>query len=308
MSTLYYDLKHFGSEIRSIRNSLDLTQNDVSKLSGVHVDTLRKIEKGKVVPQQETLDLLSSVLKTDLNKLLLNYRFHDYYAFEELKNRIESKIDRDKFETLSVELEDLKTLLNSTSHPYFISAINQLVLLIESIILNKKYDKPNESLDKLVDAIKITTPKFSLDKYTSYVYNSMELRILMNIALLMNKLESTGKSLEIMEFCMKSVEPNDNIYPKICYNLSYTYHRLAMNEKALEYSILGIDYCNKHRDYNGLNLLYFRKGIAEYLLGYDSYKDSLKKAISFSEILNQYDLRDLLILNCKKFYNIDIQS
>ena len=88
---MYYDLKHFGSEIRSIRNSLDLTQNDVSKLSGVHVDTLRKIEKGKVVPQQETLDLLSSVLKTDLNKLLLNYRFHDYYAFEELKNRIESK-------------------------------------------------------------------------------------------------------------------------------------------------------------------------------------------------------------------------
>lgn len=304
---MYYDLKSFGSEIRKIRNSLELTQNDLSILSNIHTDTLRKIENGKVLPSQETLDLLSPVLKKDLNKLLLNYRFHDYHAFEEIKNRLEIKIDKDEYETLRIELEDLKTLLNSTSHPYFINQINQLALLIESIILNKEYNKPKESLNKLVDAMKITTPNFSLHNYESFVYNSIELRILMNIALLINKLESTEKSLKVMEFCIKSIDPNDSLYPKICYNLAYTYHRLGLHKKALKYSNLGIDYCIKNRNYSGLNLLYFRKGIAEYLLGYSDYKNSLENSVNFSEMLGQYNTKNMLIVNCKNLYGIDIQ-
>ncbi len=60
---MYYDLKSFGSEIRRIRNSLGLTQDDLSYLASIHVDTIRKIENGKVLPLQETLDLLAPVLK-----------------------------------------------------------------------------------------------------------------------------------------------------------------------------------------------------------------------------------------------------
>jgi hypothetical protein len=58
--------------------------------------------------------------------------------------------------------------------------------------------------------------------------------------------------------------------------------------------------------HNGLNHLYFRKGIAEYLLGYNDYKDSLEKAVNFSEMLGQYNIKNMLIVNCKKFYDIDI--
>ena len=109
-----------------------------------------------------------------------------------------------------------------------------------------------------------------------------------------------------MEFCMESIEPDDYLYPKICYNLAYTCHRLGLHEKSLKYSNLGIDYCIKNRNYNGLNHLYFRKGIAEYLLGYDGYKDSLEKAVNFSEMLDQHDLKNIIIVNCKKLYDIDI--
>lgn len=303
---MYYDLKNFGIEVRNIRNNLGLTQNDVSKLSDIHVDTIRKIENGKVLPTQETLDLLSPVLKKDLNTLLLKYRLHDYHTFEKIKNRLESKLDKGEFETLSIELEDLKALLDNTLHPYFINLIYQLILMTEAILINYKSKNPHVSLDKLIAAMKVTTPDFTLDNYSNFVYNSMELRILMNIALIINELESVEKSLEIMEYCIKLVDPNDDIYPKICYNLAYTYHRLAMDKEALQYSNLGIDYCLKNRNYSGLNLLYFRKGIAEYLVGYDDYMDSLKKAISFCEILGQYNLKDIFITNCKKYYNINI--
>lgn len=266
---MYYNLQAFGEEVRSIRINLGFTQKDVCELSGIHKDTLRKIENGKVIPIQKTLDLLSPILKKDLNQLLLNYRLNNYPAFEEIRNRLESKIDRDEYQTLSVELDDLKALLHTESNTYFINLINQLILLIESIILNKKYSKINEALDKLIAAMKITTPEFSLNNYKNLIYSSMESRILMNIALLINKIESTEKSLEIMEFCIQIVDPNEKLYPKICYNLSYTYHRLDIHESALKYSDLGIDYCIQHRDYNGLNLLYFRKGVAEYLLSHN---------------------------------------
>lgn len=304
---MYYDLKKFGSEIRNSRNKLGLTQNDVSNLSTIHVDTIRKIENGKVLPTHETLDLLSSVLKEDLNKLILNYRLYDSFSFYEIKNNLESKIDRNEYETLHIELEELQNILNNTSHPYIKNEIQQLILLTESIILDKKYNNPYESLDKLIEAMKITTPNFTLNSYTSFVYNSTELRILMNIGMIIHKLESTKKSLEILEFCIKLADPNSKLYPKICYNLAYTYHRLDFHEKALKYSNIGIKHCINNRNYSGLNLLYFRKGIAEYLLGYDNYISSLKKAISFSEILNQYDVKNLIINNCKRIYNIEIK-
>ncbi|QNO13480.1 helix-turn-helix transcriptional regulator [Alkalicella caledoniensis] len=301
-----YNLAGFGANITDLRKNLKLTQKNISETSGIHVDTLRKIEKGKVIPTQETLDLLSLVLNKDLNKLLLNYRLQNYLEYQKTSMSIEAKLDKDDFNELAIELDRLNQVLNKTSHLFFINQIKQLQLLIESIILNKKHDLPLESLSKLIQAICITTGGFTLNSYENFVYNTLELRILMNIALILNKTESAEKSLEIMEFCIKMVDPSENLYPKICYNLAYTYHRLDLHEKALEYSKLGIEFCNYYRNYNGLNLLYHRKGVAEYHLGIDSYLSSLKKAINFCDVLGQEKLKKLLIDNCKKFYNIEL--
>lgn len=306
MSLLYYNLNEFGKNLQILRKRLKLTQSDVLKLTGISFETLRKIENGRVLPKHETLDLLSPILKEDLNQLLLNYRIDNYYKFKRVINSIESKLYIDEYATLSIELDELKTLINNTSNQYLTNLLNQFILLIESVILNKIHNKPDESLNKLIDALKITTPKFSLSNYKTFIYTSTELRILMNIALLMHKIETTEKSLEIMKFCMKIVEPSDNIYPKICYNLAYTYHRLDFHKKALKYSNLGIEYCVKHRNNNGLNLLYFRKGIAEYLLGHDCFMGSLNKSIVLCEIFKQYELKNMIIKNCRKFYDIKL--
>lgn len=300
-----YNLQEFGKQIRDMRNNLRLTQRKITELSGISEDTLRKIENGKVAPTQETLDLLSLVLKTDLNRLFLNARVSNFNEFNDLKCRIESKLDNDDYQSLLTDLAELKSIKTST-HPYFSMIISQYTYLIESIVLNKDNNKAEESLNYLVRAITLTTPQFSLDNYKEFVYSSMELRILMSIALRVNKIGSPEKSLEILEFCLKNVDPTDKLYPKICYNLSFQYHRLDLYENALETSILGIDFCYRHRDYAGLNLLFFRKGVAEYLLGYNNYVDSLKKSIYFCEALGQDKLKEIIVKNCKEVYKIDL--
>ena len=96
--------------MRSIRTNLGCTKKYVCEISGIHEDTLRNIENGRAIPMQETLDLLSPILKKDLNILLLDYRLNNYSALEKIKNTLESKIDRNEFETLSEELNNLKAL------------------------------------------------------------------------------------------------------------------------------------------------------------------------------------------------------
>ena len=303
---MYFDLENFGKKLYFFRKRLNLTQKDVSLSSGINVDTLRKIENGKVIPKQETLDLLSSVLKEDLNQVLLNYRLDHYSEFHKVKNRIERKLESGEFDTLDVEKTSLQKFLNSNINTYFLNQIKQLVLLIESVILRINDNDFSSSLLKLEDALKITTPDFSLSNYQDFVYNDMEIRILMNISLVLNKTISTEKSLELMVFCRDMAEPDEDLYRKICYNLSYTYHRLDVHEKALYYADLGINNSIQNRSLNYLNLLYFRKGIAEFLLKHSNYMDSLLKSTSFSELLGHDDLNSMLIDSCKKFYNINI--
>ena len=66
-----FNLISFGETLRNIRGELNLNLDDVSKLSGVNSETIRRIELGKVIP----------------------------------------KFDRDEFDTLYIELEELNTCI-----------------------------------------------------------------------------------------------------------------------------------------------------------------------------------------------------
>jgi transcriptional regulator with XRE-family HTH domain len=108
MNGFYYDLQSFGEELKNIRKSLNLTQKDVAEQISINIDTLRKIENGKVMPRQETLELLSIVFKKDLNEILLKYRLRDYSTFYKIKNSIETKLESGDFEELKNEALKLK--------------------------------------------------------------------------------------------------------------------------------------------------------------------------------------------------------
>lgn len=303
---MYYNLEKFGKKVSTIRKSLSLTREQLYDLSYVSVETIRKIETGKYHPSYEILDSLSHVLKVDLNKLILDYRLDNFEEFNIIRNNMESKFDKDEYYTLEKEYDDFANLLESTKNQYYQKLITQLMLLIKSVILNKSEKKPKESLDKLVEAMQLSTHNFSLSNYQEFVYNDIEIRILMNIALLLRKLKSYVDAANIMEFCMGIVNTNNEIYPKLCHNLSGIYSLLDDYKNSLKYSNLGIEYCNENRNFNGLNLLYFSKGVAEYSLGYEGYIESLNKSISFCDIMGQDELKKVIINKCKKFYNIEL--
>ncbi|NLV88112.1 MAG: hypothetical protein GX021_01910 [Tissierellia bacterium] len=167
----------------------------------------------------------------------------------------------------------------------------------------EKYD---EALSMLIKSIRMTTSTFDLNNYNSFVYSSTELRILMNIAFTLNMLKHKEKYIEIIEFCFHSADTSDDIYPKLCHNLSGALLRKKDYEKALQVSNMGIEASQKTRNLNGLNILYYGKAIAEFHLEKPEYIKSLNIALTLCEALGQDKLKNDIIRKCKKVLGIDL--
>lgn len=300
-----YNLKLFGKEVKEIRESLNFTQKEITEKSNISSKTIRRIENGKVLPKLDTLEILSPILKNDLISLLIQYRLDDYSVFYDIKNKIESKIDSGDFNNLHNEFEGLSLLLSSTKNPYYQDLINQLILFIKAIILYKNND--NAALNKLIESIKITSPAFSLNNYESFIYSSMEIRLLMNIAFVLNKLNIKEKYLEIMMFCMKEVDASEKIYPKLCHNLAGVYRRNKEFQKSIDFSNKGIEACQDNGNFNGLAILYYGKGIAEYRLNKMEYIESLKTSLYLCKAFGQKKLETTIIKNCKNIFDINLE-
>jgi len=303
---LYCNLELFGRKLKEIRTKLNFKRNEIANNAMVADKTIKRYESGKVKPNFDILETLSPYYKTDLVALLIQCRFDDYSLFHTIKNRIEIKLSNQE-KDLQKELKDLNILLSSTKNKYCIDLINQLIIFIEAIEFysNKKYNLAN---DKFIEAIKITTPDFNLYNYNSYIFSSMEVRILMNIALIFNKLDDEIKYIEILEFCINSIEYTDEICPILCNNLSGAYIRNHNYQKALEYSNIGIQSCIENQNLNSLGNLYYIKGCAEFRLNMKEHIESLNTSIYLCKAFKQDKLKNIIIERCKKYFGIDLSN
>lgn len=314
-----YNLENFGKRVRDLRQSLGYTQKEVHENTGIGLETIRRLEKGERLVKFDTLTYLSLFYKIDLleelriysssNKILRYYDrlddiivSYDYQKLMNLSNDFEKYIGNDDENTL--ELFKLNT-------------INQFKQLIKGItyLFSGEKSTNNLALDNFLNSLQITIPNFSLDNFKDHKYNVFEMRILLIIGVTLNETENHKKSNEILIFIItklnfdkRAVFNEKKSIIKTYFNISYNYNDLYNHKKALEYANRGIEYCKENHLLYNLNHLYYRKGIAEYLLGKDEkiYMDSLHKAIHVLEIQGQYELAKVYNNVTKDTYNINI--
>jgi transcriptional regulator with XRE-family HTH domain len=301
-----FNLRNFGIKIRDIRLKYELSQNEVYEKTGINPSTLRRLEGGKVIPKFETLEILSSLYKEDLLLVFSQYRIDHSLLFNEVYNRLELKFDRDEIDSLEKEILELESLLKNSTQSYFKVQIQQLIHLSKAVILYKKETAPSKALEELVRGLQRTLPAFSVGTFSDFVYSTLEIRILMNVAFVLNQLGDADAYIEILEFCQQSSDKNDGIYPKICHNLSTVYIRSKEDLKALSIVNEGILSCQNNRNYNGLNLLYYNKGIIKFRLKHEDYLDSLNLALTLSKAFGHPKLSLKMLENCRKVFNIAI--
>lgn len=300
------NLTKFGIKLKEVRLKYNLSQNEVYDITGINPSTLRRLEGGKVIPKFETLEILSSLYKEDLLLLFSQYRIDHSLLFNEVYNRLELKFDKDEINSLAKEILELEALLENSSQAYFKVQILQLIHLSKAVLLYKKEGDPSKALDELVRGIQGTIPAFTVDTYADFVYSTFEVRILMNIAFVLNKLDRNSAYVEILEFCQQSSDKDDGIYPKICHNLSTVYIRAKKYHKALTVVQEGISSCQNNRNYNGLNLLYYNQGIIKFYLEKDDYLESIDLAVTLSKAYGHPKLSSKLLENCRAIFKMPI--
>ena len=304
---MYYNLFLFGERLKSIREKLGLTQKQVVDMALIDERTLRRMERGKVIPKLETLEALSVIYKTDLVSAIIESRITDYSILLQTQRNIDLKLINEEMSNFDNELKLIDKLLENIENEYYKILITQFKFFLYGIRYYKNKEYQN-AMDMYINAIKQTLNDFSLDNYKEYSFSLMEIRILMNIALVEDKCEQDEKYEEILKFCINQCDENNEIYPRICHNLAGVYRKKEEYSRALFYDNKGIEICKKNMFADTLAVLYYGKAFAEYRLEKTEYKKSLDLSLRLCKIFEQIELIKQIIVNCEDVLRIDMSE
>lgn len=304
---MYYNLFLFGERLKNIREKLGLTQKQVVDMALIDERTLRRMEWGKVMPKLETLEALSVIHKTDLVSAIIESRITDYSMLLQTQRNIDLKLINEKMSNFDNEFKLIDKLLENIENEYYKILITQFKFFLYGIRYYKNKEYQN-AMDMYINAIKQTLNDFSLDNYKEYSFSLMEIRILMNIALVEDKCEQDEKYEEILKFCVNQCDKNNEIYPRICHNLAGVYRKKEEYSRALFYDNKGIEICKKNMFADTLAVLYYGKAFAEYRLEKTEYKKSLDLSLQLCKIFEQIELMKQIIVNCEDVLGIDMSD
>ena len=304
---MYYNLFLFGKRLKDIREKLGLTQKQVVDMALIDERTLRRMELGKVIPKLETLEALSVIYKTDLVSAIIESRITDYSMLLQTQRNIDLKLINEEMSNFDNELKLIDKLLENIENEYYKILITQFKFFLYGIRYYKNKEYQN-AMDMYINAIKQTLNDFSLDNYKEYSFSLMEIRILMNIALVEDKCEQDEKYEEILKFCVNQCDENNEIYPRICHNLAGVYRKKEEYSRALFYDNKGIEICKKNMFADTLAVLYYGKAFVEYRLEKTEYKKSLDLSLQLCKIFEQIELMKQIIVNCEDVLGIDMSE
>lgn len=307
-----FNLENFGKYLKSIRIGLSYTQKQVEELSGISIDTLRRIETGKVLLRYDTLVYLSHVYKKDLLNDLRSYgnssELFQYYS------RIDDLILKYDTDTLKNLSTDFSNFAMNNNHDQLINVAvqEQFELFIRAI---SEYNLDNNESAKIycIEALKKTNKTLTFETICSFNYTHFEQRILLLLALVIADMDKYEESNLILNFCLEhsnfEIHANMNekmIITKIYANLSYNSHIADDNINALEYANKGIEFCIKNNINYAFPVLLYRKGIAEFILEMPDYLSSLKRTISFLLATDNKKLAEIYANVTQEKYGIHI--
>jgi transcriptional regulator with XRE-family HTH domain len=270
---------------------------------GVSIDTIRKIESGRVIPRYDTLELLSFAYKEDLLDLLKNSRSNKFLM--EYHDEVDYIIScyekgaapqlRDKLVTNFSDDASL-SMVNPREFEQFLTFVDSIDPYHSEASVNYRFLR-----DKLVDALCLTIPNYRIRRFRQYKYSYIEFRILLLISLLIAREENFAFSNDILYFILDKISDKNYTTKYVDYliitvysNIAYNFHRLDNHAKALEVADVGIAFCREKRTNHVLFTLYYRKGMAQFFLGDENHLDSittafyLLKAMGIPTLLEKY--------------------
>lgn len=312
-----YQTLEFGKRIREIRHGLNLTQQDVSDVSGINLDTLRKIENGYVVPRYDTLEILSIVYKTDILEVFKNYRFtSDLYEIYSMLDRYIVDYHVQNLDSIRDKINQLDERIYNTV--ILADEISKLKILVEAIyIVYIKDSSANEAQmikarDLLTKALKINNPNFMVEDVMHFKYTYFDIRLLVILSVVVRRLNESDVSNTILRFILDAIDKSAHasfleklLVIKIYTNIAYNYYTMDTPNKTLIYANKGVDFALDNSLMYNLPLLYMRKGVAQLKLGIPAHVESIQKGLYLLDVQGNTKLKDIYLHVLKSKYKLE---
>jgi len=285
----------FGIKVLKIRKDCGFTREKVRDITGISIETLRRLEAGMPEPRINTLEKLSILYRYDLLELLAMSRSQISFFSEDLIRRSTEKINKLDFEGLRNVLDDAlhdvmnwhnsdeSEVLNFQYYTDFFNALKSLKL--------------NETKDLKMNVIMLENILFAVSRNQkklleeAYLY-PFEVVVVIYLISLYRRTGQHARAISTCEVMMDKLEKypylNDRGVDQLgalYQTFAYVYHAMDNHLKVIE--IVDAAFSNPKLAFT--NTLYvdllMRKAIAFYELGNKDSYDIFTVAIqnSFGE-------------------------
>lgn len=311
------DSVKFGEYIRKLRNSQNMTQDELAEKACINVLTIRRIEKGYNIPTFQVISNLSNALKADIHKALIQLsKENDLMGFYHQLDELLIQSDEKRLTNLIQEFSEKKEQLLQMN---IIDQreIMQFEGILEGLLLSCKNLNNREAFNSYLNALRLTIPSFSIEEWTQDALSYLEMKCVLLIALELNVLDeyksSNDLSLQLLSYLNNNVSEliMDNIYflkIKIYLNISYNYHGMDLDDEAYSYANYGIEYCLEKKTIYLLHGLYYRRAVALFYLNKEDrrYIKDFKTAFIMLRVQGYNDLLVQYISITESKYGIKI--
>lgn len=252
------DITYIGKEIRNIRKYKKLTQEDISFATNLSIDTIRRLESGKVDIKISSLLKVLDTLGIEFYNIFDTIEKSKWSTIEKYLLEIDfslNSLDLDKARELLIDFEKLDTSQLSITY----KKRYEQNLGYYKVVLNENITY-EQCINNLIDLIKINHENFSVEKFALHSFTKFELRILRTIA---NRLRNIGEidlGRDILLFIESQINETSKDYPLVAYTISRYYDLDNNFEKASFRNGKAIRTSINNNDILGLIYSYYQKG------------------------------------------------
>ena len=308
---MFYSLKliEFGKQLMLIRKENNLTRSAISEQIGINIDTIRRIEKGLVLPKIDTLIILSEAYKVDLLNLFIDNCSDEYLRsiYDEIDNVLEKEKKDNIDDFCKTAINMIENLENNNSLFFEIEKV-QLIYLLKGIRHSTNTEDLNISTNFLLEGIRCTHPSISFNKLSKIVFTEIEIKLLYLIAANYLDEYKVDESINILQYILNLKENNltDKIKIKAYALLAYNFFLKQQYEESLVTANNGLELARNIRTTYYVHSLLARKAVVLKRLNKEGFEENMRICLSILEFENRRDLIEHYKKVCKEYYGVEI--
>lgn len=167
------DFTYIGKEIKNIRKYKKLTQEDISFATNLSIDTIRRLESGKVDIKISSLLKVLDTLGIEFYNIFDTIEKSKWSTIEKYLLEIDfslNSLDLDKARELLIDFEKLDTSqLSITYKKRYEQNLGYYRVVLNENITNEQY------INNLIDVIKINHEYFKIEKFALHSFTNLSL-------------------------------------------------------------------------------------------------------------------------------------